>query len=229
MTAHVAPFFEAALTQLIAKAREAGYLRPSDLQALVVPDEIDDAALDEAYARLAQAGCVMFDPAVDTELVTDLVEPAVQPVDPADDLGGALQADISGLAPDDIVGLHLREISRIPSPVQRIWRARDAEIAPSHASTRLQALAMKRPVDLVWRANMNATMTADAAPRSATTSASSVRSSAGAAVPSSPASRPDTNVVCATALDPALADRFADDVIRRIDRRARIERERRGP
>jgi hypothetical protein len=34
--------------------------------------------------------------------------------------------------------------------------------------------------------------------------------------------------VCATALDPALADRFADDVIRRIDRRARIERERRG-
>jgi hypothetical protein len=121
----------------------------------------------------------------------------------------------------------LREISRIPSPVQRIWRARDAEIAPSHASTRLQALAMKRPVDLVWRANTNATMTADAAPRSSTTSASSVRS-AGAAVPSSPASRPDAKVVCATALDPALADRFADDVIRRIDRRARIERERRG-
>jgi hypothetical protein len=32
----------------------------------------------------------------------------------------------------------------------------------------------------------------------------------------------------AVALDPALAERLADDVIRRIDRRARIERERRG-
>jgi hypothetical protein len=38
----------------------------------------------------------------------------------------------------------------------------------------------------------------------------------------------DAAVVCATALDPALANRLADDVIRRIDRRARIERERRG-
>jgi hypothetical protein len=35
-------------------------------------------------------------------------------------------------------------------------------------------------------------------------------------------------VVCATALDPMLADHLADDVIRRIERRARIERERRG-
>jgi hypothetical protein len=31
-----------------------------------------------------------------------------------------------------------------------------------------------------------------------------------------------------TALDPALLDRLTDDVIRRVERRVRIERERRG-
>jgi hypothetical protein len=44
-----------------------------------------------------------------------------------------------------------------------------------------------------------------------------------------PSARPvGKPVICATALDPDLAERFADDLIRRIDRRARIERERRG-
>jgi hypothetical protein len=38
----------------------------------------------------------------------------------------------------------------------------------------------------------------------------------------------DKAVVRATALDPFLADRLAEDVIRRIERRIRIERERRG-
>jgi hypothetical protein len=48
-----------------------------------------------------------------------------------------------------------------------------------------------------------------------------------AAHPSTPVfSDPRMNVV--TTLDPALADRLADDVIRRIERRARIERERRA-
>jgi hypothetical protein len=38
----------------------------------------------------------------------------------------------------------------------------------------------------------------------------------------------DPSVIRATMLDPAVADRFADDVIRRMERRVRIERERRG-
>ncbi|MBP6107125.1 MAG: hypothetical protein KA506_11535 [Steroidobacteraceae bacterium] len=38
----------------------------------------------------------------------------------------------------------------------------------------------------------------------------------------------DITVVHATTLDPVLADRLAAEVMRRIDYRARIERERRG-
>jgi hypothetical protein len=38
----------------------------------------------------------------------------------------------------------------------------------------------------------------------------------------------DKPVVCATALDPVLANRLAEEVIRRIERTARIERERQG-
>jgi hypothetical protein len=121
----------------------------------------------------------------------------------------------------------VRETSRIHSPVQRTWRARHEAVRAqeTHASPRPQALMMKRPADLVWRANAGATTTSNDSPGNAMTSASA-RS---AAAPLPPSRRPDATVVCATALDPALADRFADDVIRRIDRRARIERERRGP
>ena len=84
---------------------------------------------------------------------------------------------------------------------------------------------MKRPADLVWRANAECHDDAGRAPRHATTSASASICRRAAPAPSR---KPDATVVCATALDPALADRLADDVIRRIDRRARIERERRG-
>jgi hypothetical protein len=59
--------------------------------------------------------------------------------------------------------------------------------------------------------------------------ASSARSTPNSAHALTSTSRANDNaVVCATALDPVLADRLADDVIRRIERRARIERERRG-
>jgi hypothetical protein len=117
--------------------------------------------------------------------------------------------------------------SRIHSPVQRTWRVRQeaARALETHASPRLQALIMKRPADLVWRANAGTTTTSNDSAGNAMTSASA-RS---AAAPLAPSRKPDATVVCATALDPALAARFADDVIRRIDRRARIERERRGP
>jgi hypothetical protein len=54
--------------------------------------------------------------------------------------------------------------------------------------------------------------------------ASAQRAAAHPSTPTYPESR--KNIV--TTLDPALADRLADDVIRRIERRARIERERRA-
>ena len=53
-------------------------------------------------------------------------------------------------------------------------------------------------------------------------------STAIAARPVVPSIAPAAPPVRATSLDPALVDRLADDVIRRVERRARIERERRG-
>jgi hypothetical protein len=120
----------------------------------------------------------------------------------------------------------VRETSRIHSRVPRTWRAaQEAACAEeTHASPHLQALMLKRPAELVWRANAGATMTSNDAAGKAIASAS-----ARFAAAPPPSRKPNATVVCATALDPALADRVAADVIRRIDRRARIERERRGP
>lgn len=122
-----------------------------------------------------------------------------------------------------------RDVAQIRRQIQRIWRARNAEATVIHASPRLQALAMKRPVDLVWRSNTSAAATVGNLPRSAMTSASSASFAESTPAAAPPGRKIDKTVVCASALDPVLADRLADDVIRRIDHRARIERERRGP
>ncbi len=133
-------------------------------------------------------------------------------------------------------------------PSQRVARRRAAVSADSlgasanrpvestAASKRLQAWTSKRPVDLVWRTNAASTAASDGTASSMTSDSPRTR---GAYARTSAAQSPSvetTNVaaahenarVCATALDPALANRLADDVIRRIDQRARIERERRG-
>lgn len=124
-----------------------------------------------------------------------------------------------------------RDTTQIRRPIQHIWRTRNAETAVVHASPHPQALAMKRAVDLVWRSNTTvAAATVDNPQRSATTatlSASDARSKPAAAL-TLPSRTVDKTVVHANVLDPLLADRLADDVIRRIDRRARIERERWG-
>jgi hypothetical protein len=91
---------------------------------------------------------------------------------------------------------------------------------------------MRRPVDIVWRANPTISAPSGDTPRFGTTSAAGISSTrsaqAFAQVPTTSSHTSDNTVVRATALDPVLADRLADDVIRRIDRRARIERERRS-
>lgn len=91
---------------------------------------------------------------------------------------------------------------------------------------------MSRPVDLVWLARATGSAPAADTPRfeaSSAAGASAARSIQAVADAPATASRTgDNTVVRATALDPTLANRLADEVIRRIDRRARIERERRG-
>jgi hypothetical protein len=144
--------------------------------------------------------------------------------------GQSLRQDTRALSLNSVLR-PARDTTQIRRPIRRIWRARRAEDTVVHASPRLQALAMKREVDLVWRSNTAAAAaTVDNLTRSATTFASSVSGarSAPAAALTPPGRNVDKTIVGASALDPALADRLADDVIRRIDRRARIERERWG-
>jgi hypothetical protein len=86
--------------------------------------------------------------------------------------------------------------------------------------------------ELAWRSNRGTSVVAGDRLRSPAPSAQPVSvagSMSGLAHPGPSASRAsDKAVVCATVLDPVLADRFADEVIRRMERRMRIERERRG-
>jgi hypothetical protein len=110
------------------------------------------------------------------------------------------------------------------------WRSPKARAAAAPPSPRPQAFAMKRPVDLVWRTSRDTEAPRDTAHAATTTARSTFSArSTPAEMPASASRSIGKAVVCATALDPVLVDRLADDVIRRIDRRARIERERRGP
>jgi hypothetical protein len=93
-------------------------------------------------------------------------------------------------------------------------------------------IAIGRPVDLVWPAAPASAAAPGAAPRfggAPAAGAAAAPSVPAAGIPAAPAGRSGNDSgVRATALDPVLANRLADEVIRRIDYRARIERERRG-
>jgi hypothetical protein len=86
--------------------------------------------------------------------------------------------------------------------------------------------------ELVWSASRGAAVATSATVPAAAASVWPGR-------PPRPASQPETALETSlpaasaaatriTALDPALVDRLTDDVIRRVERRVRIERERRG-
>lgn len=108
--------------------------------------------------------------------------------------------------------------------------------APAPASPRASQsdaaaiLALKRPMELVWRSGPSADASISSyRSDSARALDTSPRASSSPSSSFTPTSRTnDGAIVRAKALDPALVDRVADDVIRRIDRRVRIERERRG-
>lgn len=123
-------------------------------------------------------------------------------------------------------------------PSGQTWRTRNPAATATYFSKHTAAtptassIAMRRPVDFVWRASPASSAPSGDTPRFGTTSAAgapSTRSTqAFAQVPTTSSHTSDNAVVRATVLDPVLANRLADEVIRRIDRRARIERERRG-
>jgi hypothetical protein len=136
---------------------------------------------------------------------------------------------------------HAFDAPRAPArrwaPGEQAWRAREpaataARFPPQGAAARTAAgIAIGRSVDLVWPAAAASAAAPGAVPR-----VGSAPALGGAPAPSMPAAAMPApsgrsgkdSAVCATALDPVLANRLADEVIRRIDYRARIERERRG-
>ncbi len=139
-----------------------------------------------------------------------------------------LPAPPLGCAPERLFADGLHEFAR---PARRAVRAPAARTGTSAAAAQYPAFAMRSwmtqsPVDLVWRAPPD---------RSAgtlqSTGARPAHGSAAAPPPQTPSTVSRTTeqtIVRAAALEPGLADRLTDDVIRRIDRRARIERERKG-
>lgn len=128
------------------------------------------------------------------------------------------------------------QASRAAIGTPRIWRntppaASVRQAATTRAARAATLLAQQRPLDLAWRSADSKASSAGGDSRAAATftRGEPVRMSEAAPVPSPPVGRhPEQTIVRANALDPALVNRLADDVIRRIDRRARIERERRG-
>lgn len=121
---------------------------------------------------------------------------------------------------------------------EQIWRVRDtlAAATPSLIHTAeprsVSSIAMRRPVDLVWLVSPTNSASTRETPHIGATSAagtSSARSTQDIArEPTVSSHASDNTGVHATSLDSVAASRLADEVIRRIDRRARIERERRG-
>ncbi len=137
---------------------------------------------------------------------------------------------------------HALESPRQPAvwrrPSEQAWRVSDTAARvtrssrPTAAPRGMSDVAIMRPVDLVWLASPASSATPGDTPRFGTTSAAGASSArsipAAAQVPAASSRAGDITVVHATTLDPVLADRLAAEVMRRIDYRARIERERRG-
>ncbi|MGQ9466071.1 MAG: sigma-70 family RNA polymerase sigma factor [Anaerolineae bacterium] len=90
------------LEELLEKAEAQGYLTTSDILDLLPEAEGSPEQLDETIALLSEAGIEVYDelPAVEAEDPTELAEMNLD--------------DLSGIAADDVVGLYLREMARVP-------------------------------------------------------------------------------------------------------------------
>jgi hypothetical protein len=115
-------------------------------------------------------------------------------------------------------------VHRLPRAAGRVPRP-----AAQDSVERVAPPAHRRPVDLVWRGTGRIDRAAAGGSRAA---ASPPSPPARAAVQESTSVEPTRTAKAAalklTDLDPGLVERLTDDVIRRVDRRVRIERERRG-
>jgi hypothetical protein len=120
--------------------------------------------------------------------------------------------------------------------VRRSERASADRPALVHASP-ARVAAMRATPDLVWRQAARASGQASPEPHGAIGApgprgAAAVQRSAAVRETASPiafaATAPRSTASTAPAYDAAFVDRLAEDVMRRVERRVRIERERRG-
>jgi hypothetical protein len=104
------------------------------------------------------------------------------------------------------------------------------EAVPRH-SPAITTSQVSRPPELVYRREARTDSVDEPSPAAGTASSSRSAGRSVAAQESAPELSPHSVRAAAlrvTDLDPALLDRLTDDVIRRVERRVRIERERRG-
>lgn len=119
-----------------------------------------------------------------------------------------------------------------PRSPREFASAESSALAVPHSRPSPSIAAGVRSPELVWRARAGRPSeavdfsNAEARPALVTSIARSAPERA--ATPVVQYSSTDKAIVRATALDPALVDRLAEDVIRRVERHVRIERERRG-
>lgn len=124
------------------------------------------------------------------------------------------------------------EATRLHTPREFVWHDENLAMAEPHSRTRSPSMAAVRLPELVWRTRAGGPSDSIDLPHAEDRSelpTPMVRSEpdhAGALATQGKSI--GRTAVCATALDPALVDRIAQDVIQRVERRIRIERERRG-
>ena len=123
--------------------------------------------------------------------------------------------------------------SRDEAPLPRRSAPRESPVFPSSRNKTSPQFQFGNSEELVWRRKPQHTTAIEDSPIANTKEAASRQSllRTSTAATHAPSAAPQSNQTTAqqlTKLDPGLLDRLADDVIRRVEKRARIERDRRG-
>jgi hypothetical protein len=163
-------------------------------------------------------------PTVGTRVIAALCAQAVPMLHPAKSTG-AIESRHEERCTRS-VGPRVTAFRATPRLPQAVRGATQRSLSPP------QSMARQQP-ELVWRAPTPAMPAATATPTmSARTTPPAIYATTAAAGLTRIEAAPETAhvraAVRAQVLDPALVERLSDDVIRRIERHARIERERRG-
>lgn len=123
--------------------------------------------------------------------------------------------------------------AREEAPLPRRSAPRESPVFPSSPNKTSRQFQFGNSEELVWRRKPQHTTASEDSPIANTKEIASRQSllRTNTATTHAPSAAPQSNQTTPqqlTKLDPGLLDRLADDVIRRVEKRARIERDRRG-